>query len=186
MALEAAFDELYAGLHRLRDDLLGLRVTVVEDRPLTGDVLLTEQLGDAIDELLGKLEEGVMAGAQAQHAAGHPVDIESARRALTTCQQQFNRMARQFTRDLLSYERITQLRRLGRRRGGEWRAWADSVSEALEECQQPFDQVTELLFRCWQEITERIGIAPVSVRATNIGQQITIPEDRQARQEAFG
>ena len=40
------------------------------------------------------------------------------------------------------------------------------------------------LFRCWQEITERVGITSVSVQTSNIGQQITTPEGREALREA--
>ena len=49
----------------------------------------------------------------------------------------------------------------------------------LESCQQDLYVTNEALFRCWLEIAERVGMTSVSVQATNIGQQITAPQDQE-------
>jgi hypothetical protein len=178
MALEAAFKELCTNLHKLHEGLIGLRTTVVEDKPLCGDIVLVDVFGDASDDLLGWLEEALADAREGQQATTHPVDLDRARRALTTCQERFNRISQRFSSDLVCYERIAELTRFGRKRGGEWRAWAASVKQALDRCQQPLYALSQTLFRCWQEIAERVGMTSVSVQATNIGQQNTVPESR--------
>jgi hypothetical protein len=176
MALEAAFKELYANLHKLHEGVIGLRTTVVEDKPLSGDIVLVDVFGDASDDLLGWLEEALADVREGQQAATYPVDLDRARRALTTCQEQFNRISQRFSSDLICYERIADLTHFGRKRGGEWHAWAASVKHALDGCQQALYASSQTLFRCWQEIAERVGMNSVSVQATNIGQQITVSD----------
>jgi hypothetical protein len=61
MTLEAAFQDLGVQCHILYDVLLGLRLTVVGDKPRTGDVVLVDEFGDATDGLLGWLEEALQA-----------------------------------------------------------------------------------------------------------------------------
>ncbi len=175
MALEIVFHDASLSLQALREALTGLRTTVVEDKPLQGDVVLVDLFGDAADDLLGLLDEALAAAIEGQQAVIHPADLERARRALTTCQKRFNQIAHRFSSDLLRYERIAELKRFGRRRGGEWRAWASSVKAALDWCQQPLFDVNQALFNCWQELAERAGMHVVTVQATNIGQQLTSP-----------
>jgi len=172
MPLESTFQDLSAQLRTLRDALLGLRVTVVEDKPLQGDVVLVDMFGDAADDLLGWLEEALAAAENGQQATEQRIDLDRARRALTTCQERFNRIAQCFSSDLTSYERITELKRLGHRRHGEWLAWANSVKGAVDQCKQPLYEVNQALFLCWQEMTERVGMTSVSMQSTTIGQQI--------------
>jgi hypothetical protein len=157
--------------------LVGLRTTAVEDKPLEGDVVLVDVFGDAADDLRGWLEEAFAAAAEGQQASAHPVDLERARRSLTICQGRFNRISQRFSSDLVHYERMAELTRFGRTRGGEWRAWATGVKEALDSCRQPLFDTGETLFRCWQELAERAEITSISVQATNIGQQL-YKEDR--------
>jgi len=171
VALEATFRELYTQFHRLQDTLLALRLTVVEDRPLKSDVALVDQLEDSILDQMGLLDEGLKAAQAAQKAVGHPADLGQARSALTTCQERFHGIERQFSADLVSYEKLKDLASLGAR-GGEWRPWAISVKQGIEQCRQPLDAASKALAACWQEIAERVGMTSISVQATNIGQKI--------------
>jgi len=174
--LENTFQDLTSKLRELREHLGGLQVTVVEDRPLHDVVKLVDRLGEIIEDLLGHLEEALAAAAKGQQAVAHPVDLDRARRALTACQERYNSLAQRFTCDLVCYETIEELTGLGRARRGEWLAWAKTVRESLRDCQQSSYEVSQALFRCWQSIAERVGANSVSVQATNIGQQITVPE----------
>jgi len=185
MALEPAFKELSAHCTRLRDTLFEFRTTVVEDKPLKGDVVLVDEFGDAADELAGWLEEALGAIAQAQQAVSHPTDLDRARRGLAACQTCLNRVSNRFYGDLVSYERISELLEVGGERGGEWSAWARGVKEALYRCRPHLYDVSETVFLCWQEVTERIVTASVSVHATNIGQQISVPEASVKASEGF-
>jgi hypothetical protein len=67
---------------------------------------------------------------------------------------------------------------MGRQRGGEWRAWAKSVRTAAYVCQKPLFGLNQSLFRCWQEIVERVDGTSVSVQATTVGAHITAPKNR--------
>jgi hypothetical protein len=182
MPLETAFRDLNVHLQQLRDALLGLRL-VTEDKPLEGDAVLVDIFGDAAADLLGWLEDGLIAANAGLQGLDQRIDVERSRRELTNCQERFNRIAHRFSSDLLSYERIAELKRLGRQRQGEWLAWAKSVKQALDACKQPLYDVSQTLFSCWQEMTARPGLISLSVQATNVGQQITVPQDREVARE---
>jgi hypothetical protein len=173
VALEATFRELHSQLKQLQDNLLALRLTVAEDKPLKGEVALVDQFEDSIMDAMGLLEECLNASRSAQKAVGQPLDLDRARRALTTCQERFHRAERRFSDELVSYEKLRDLASVSETRGREWTSWASSVKHGLDECRQPLDAVSKALAACWQEIAERVGTTNISVQATNIGQQIS-------------
>lgn len=159
MALETALADLHGSLRGLRDALLALRTTIVEDKPLEDDVVLVDVFRDATDDLLGLLDEA-LAAFQAPGA-----DPAAARRTITICQRQFNHIAQRFGADMVSYGRIAALTRFGRRRGGEWHAWTRSVKHGLESCQEPLFDTNQAVFRCWQALTEHAA-PTLALRAT--------------------
>jgi hypothetical protein len=174
--LEMAFHELSVQLRKLRDTFLGVRLTVVEDKPPRDEVALVDRFGDAVEDIVGWLEEALAAAVEGEQAVGNPPDMYRTRSALTACQARFNRLAQQFAYDLISYERIDDLTKFGRKRGGEWRRWASTVRESLEQCRQPLQETGQALFMCWQELADRLGMSSVAVQNTVIGQQIAAPE----------
>jgi hypothetical protein len=172
VALEATFRELFIQLRQLNDTLLALRLTVGEDKPLKGEAALVDHFEDAVLDLMGLLDECLKATRVAQKAVGHPVDLDGARRALAKCQECFHRIERQFSADLVSYEKLKDLASLGSERRGEWLPWAGSVKHGLEQCQQPLNGASKALAACWQEIAEHVGMTSISVQSINIGQKI--------------
>lgn len=168
MALETEFENLTKELFRLGDVLRDLEVAVGDRPPASNDVKLVENFNDATDELQGWQREAIAASIEGQNALGHPMDVDRARRALAACQKQTNQIARSFWWQLGSYERIDELMRLGRERGGEWPAWGGSVKEAIDRCQSAMAEVSRAISYCWQEIAERVGMTTVSVQATGI------------------
>lgn len=179
MALEATFHQLYTCLLELRQVCLHLSTTVREDKPLDGDVVLVDLFGDGADDLLGLLDEALAAAQDGHAAAGYPLDLARARKALAACQECCLRFGVRYWGDLVRYERLRELRRFGRRRRGEWRAWATGVKAALEACEEPLWTVERAIFGCWQELVERIGTSSVWVCNTSIGQRIRLPEPEQ-------
>jgi hypothetical protein len=131
--------------------------------------VLVEVFGDAADDMIGWMDEALVAANAAQQALATSVDINRVRRVLTICHDRYHRVAHQFWFDLIGYDRIEELTRFGYTRGGEWRGWAQGVRTALEACRQPIYDVSQALFRCWQEIAERAGMTSPSVCATGIG-----------------
>ncbi|MFN8490550.1 MAG: hypothetical protein U0350_23375 [Caldilineaceae bacterium] len=176
MALEAAFGELRIQLQRLRELFTDLRTTIVEDKPPQDDVVLVELWGDGVDDLLGWLEGALEAADKAQQAVAYPGDLNQAWRALVICHAQFQHIYQRFAAELICYERINELTRFGRRRGGEWQAWANSVKAALVTCQTPLFDLSQALFGCWQEIAEHSGMQTVSMQVTHIGPKISVSE----------
>lgn len=174
MALDATFQQLCAQLLALHDVFAGLRTTVREDKPLQDDVVLVDLFGDAADDVLGLIEEALAAARDAQQAALSPATLSQASHGLTICHDRHNQVSHRCSADLLCYERIRELRRFGRRRGGEWRAWSRSVKAALDSCRQPLFEVDDAILRSWHELVERAGLPSVSVQSTTIGQHLTL------------
>jgi len=160
MAVTASFRDLCARLEALRDTLAGLRVTVVEDRPLDGESILAESLGDLSEELLGEARQALGHAQSALLAAGPPLDDERARTSLAACQERLLPLLARYFFDLVRYERVAELVRLGRERGGEWRAWAGTVRQGAEACRQPLLDTCESLFGGWREVAERGAPGP--------------------------
>jgi len=186
MPLEATFRELFTELRKLNDTLIAVRLTVVEDKPERGEAALVDQLEDTILELMGFLDESLKAARAAQKAVSVQTDLNSARRALTVCQEQFHRIERQFAAELVSYEKLADLASLGTERRGEWLPWSNSVKQGIEQCRLPLDGASKSLSACWQEIAERVGMTSVSVQTTNIGQKIVSQPEAGAEMEASG
>lgn len=178
MPLEATFQELCTQLRKLRDTLIAVRLTVVEDKPVKGEAALVDHLGDTILDLLGSLDEALKAARAAQKAVATTPDLNASRRALALCQERFHRIERQFAAELISYEKLRDLARLGSERRGEWLPWSNSAKDGIERCRQPLDGASKALAACWQEIAERVGMTSVSVQATNIGQKIMSKDTR--------
>ena len=112
---------------------------------------------------------GERRGGGACQAVLYPLDGDRARRALTLCQERFQRFARHFSFELASYERIEDLRTVGEERGEDWLYWAGVVKRALEQSREQVEEVREKLFVCWQELAERIATTSVSIQNTTIG-----------------
>jgi hypothetical protein len=150
MALDTTFASLEQEMGRLCDALGSLRMTVIEDRPLEEGTLLVDSLGDLAEELLATAREAL---SWAREAAAPPEEGEALGAALFACQESYQRLQRRFATELTSYERVAEIVRLGRARGGEWKAWAGSVRAGAEACRPPLDNAGEALFACWRELS---------------------------------
>ena len=184
MALEATFRDLSVCLHQLHDGLNELQVTL-GDKPPRDEAALADGLESAVLDLMGTLHEARKAALNARRAVGHPVDLDRARRALTICQERFHRIEQQFASDLVSYEKLKELARLGNERRA-WLPWASTVKQGIEQCRQPIELTSTALAACWQELAERLGTTNITMQATNVGQQIKMPASVTADLEAEG
>src|SRR5258707_13142153 len=105
--MRTEFKSLGAQLERLYERFSDLR-QIRDDHPAEGDkVLLLDSFGDAVEDLLGWLEESLQACApllQSDPEKSEPdFDLNLARQALVGCQDQFNRQMHRFLFDLVSY-----------------------------------------------------------------------------------
>lgn len=180
MALETTFQDLVVKLRGLRETVASLQITVIEDRPLSGDVLLVERLGNAVDDLRGFAEEALAAAVEALRAVGNPLDGYRARNALATANRQFLSLEYKFLVEQMSSDLLNELKKLGRHHGREWHGWTDTVLQALQQCHDPVHDVDDAFLLSWQDLSERLGSGGVSVQTTSIG-AITAPPGRRRR-----
>lgn len=166
--MERALEDLWGRLHELREAVLGLRLTVVEDRPRHDGTLFTDRLTDVAEELAAGLEEAIAA---VGGALEHPSDVGAVRGALGLAHSRVVRTAKAFWEALGPADRRLELVRLGRR-GAEWRAWAGQVLDAAGRCPEPLAAADDALRRAWSEAVERALAPQVAVHATAIGQQV--------------
>jgi hypothetical protein len=171
MALEATFRQLSVSLHRLHDALNALHVTV-GDQPQDGGSALADGLENTVLDMMGTLHEARKSAMHARKAVGHIPNLDLARRALMLCQERFHRIEQQFASQLVSYEQLKELARLGSERPA-WVPWAGTVKLGIEQCREPIEQTSRALAACWGELAERLGMVNFSVHT--IGQQIKMP-----------
>ena len=184
MALEATFRQLSVSLHKLHDALSALQVTV-GDTPPNDEVALADGLENTVLDMMGTLHEIRKVALEAQKAVTHPVELDNARHALTQCQQRFHQLERQFTAELLSHDNLKEVTRVGRERRG-WMPWSNSIRKGIEQCRQSLESTSAPFAECWQELAERLGAANISLKATNVGQQITVAKPKVENWEIEG
>jgi hypothetical protein len=178
MSIEGTFRELHIAVQRMHESLHGLRLILVDDQPPSDGTVLVDQFGYAADDLSGWGEEALQAIAAARTVAAEDIiDFDKLRRGLTLCHERQNRIARRFISDVDTYERIDQLLRFGKERRGEWTPWSEGVAQTVARCRVPVLDTSEALLAAWQELAERLGAGGVTVKATNIGQNISVPRE---------
>lgn len=181
MALEATFRNLSVSLDQLHDALNTLHV-MLGDKPAQ-PLALVDGLENSLLDMLGELHEARKSALSARRNVGLQPDLDRARRALASCQQRFHRIEQQFSLNLVSYEKLKELVRLGEK-GNEWRLWADTTRQGIEQCREPIEQTSKALAACWQELAERLGSVNLSVHT--VGQQIRMPKGSSKSMETEG
>jgi hypothetical protein len=180
MALQAAFELLQARLKELQDvELLHLQ-WAVEARSSQMDHHLASRLEDLVRDLQGLIKDAVFEADIGAAASRQPQDIATSGRALLECQKDVNQILAKFWTELGSYRPMAELIGLGEERSTEWREWTYGVLNALDRAQQPVYHVSDAVVQCWQELLEHLGTTSISVKATNIGQQIGLSDEEKA------
>jgi hypothetical protein len=185
MALEKTFGMLCERIERLETPLNELVKLTGEFGPKRRVVHLVPSFYDQIIEVDALRAETLAAAMEATRSAGRPLDLQAVRRALTECHEAFNKLLKKFWQEVMSFGQVEELAELGRERGSQWSKWTTTIQAWIKDCVDGFLQVNEMLVICWQEMTERLGIATVSVQNTTIGQQISVPENEAAGAKDF-
>lgn len=145
-----------------------------------GDVPEPFSLADRIDEemhdLRSALNEAALVVRSVLGPSERPLDPAATRAGLGACGQLVLEASEQLN-DSLRAERLHDLLSAGRR-GPEWRGWGRTVREDLERVRAASDRLQRALLDAWQDVAERAASAGLSVQATNIGQQVTVPADQ--------
>jgi hypothetical protein len=176
MPIEATFRELAASLQKLNDVVNALHITL-EDKPQNDEAAVADDMTDQTLGLLGMVHDAHRAALRARHSLKHPVDLDNARRSLTACQKQFHTIEQSYLGNLVSYEKLRELLRVGGR-SKEWAGWAGSIKEGIEQCRVPLEAASQALAACWQELAERLGSMNISVKSVNVGQRISVPKSK--------
>jgi hypothetical protein len=177
MSLETTFESLRRQVARLQEAVSALHVTVAEDKPVAGAVVLVDQLDNLVTDLSGTVEEADARLAQLIQGNQLHGPPDHARIALREIHGLINRFAAMYAGELAAHDPVEQLLEMGRERGHEWRDWSQVVKTAIERCGAPMKAAASAIMECWSELTERLARSSVSVLATNIGQQITLREN---------
>jgi hypothetical protein len=172
MTVVHAFEELWDCLCGLREPLIALSVTVHEDRPADGDLMLADSLGDSVLEACGWLEGALGALRPARGAAGDPPLL---RDALVAFGADFERLERTFWTQLAAYDRLAAVAALARERT-EWRGWASGVRRGIDECASALHEARPAQLACWRELTTAPARSLLTINTTTIGQQLATPE----------
>ena len=175
MALQGSFNELVEKFQRLVEVTSDLRVNTVEDQPHGDRPLFVDWLADTVVHFESLAEEGLSAANKAAISAGYPLDMERLREQQIVAQRVFNDLSRIFSSELLARPGLSELRRIGSERSIEWESWTEAFIQSVARCEQPIFEASEALFRCWQEMVERIGMNSISVQTKAVGQEITVP-----------
>jgi hypothetical protein len=179
MSLEAALGSLRDELARLQDTVSALRVTVMEDAPRRGGVVLVDRLDNVVTDLSSAVEEADARAALALPVGPPNGTFETLRAAMREIHRLIDRFQLSYVRDLAHHDRIAELLAMGRERERGWREWSREVKTAIERCAAPMAAAANAMAECWSELAERLARSSVSVQATNIGQQITVRDDDQ-------
>lgn len=175
MTIERTFQQLQQRLRDLEEALDALGTTVEQDRPTGGDVVVATQLDDAVLAARGYLQESLTAAGEASEGVALSFDTSRTQRALTHCQERLHELARYFASELTSFDRLDDIRSVGRERGKDWLTWATVVTQELDLCRTLLEEARSAVFTCWQHLTERMTSTPVVVRAVGAN-----PESRQS------
>lgn len=178
MSLETTFESLRRELARLQEAVSALHVTVAEDKPVSGAVVLVDQLDNLVTDLSGALEEADARAAQVIQGNHLNVPAEQSRVALREIHGLVNRFIALYAGQLAAHDPVERLLEMGRERGREWRDWSQVVKTAIERCAAPMKAAAGAIMECWSELAERLARSSISVQATSIGQHITLREDQ--------
>jgi hypothetical protein len=200
MALETAFQLLCKRLRLLKEAVDELQLNIsgdyhpqnqspqqIDSEPERDQAPHpVQQLADAVCELQGGIEEAQQAAAGAQGTLHYQRDLLDIQLALIAIQRCMNRVLKTFIEEVTAYEAIKTLFVMGHRKGGKWPAWIELVRTVIEACQRPLYETFEALLECWQELSDKLNANGISLRTTNIGQQITTcdREERTAHESA--
>jgi hypothetical protein len=184
MTLASALDVVWERLHEARDAVHELH-RILDDRPPTDTPKLVEDLVDAVDDVQGRVEAAISPAASALAGTGERRDLDRVRRELASCQREYVEAFREFLLDVDGRHRRTWLASLGRERRGEWEGWVAAVDLSIDRCRLPLFEADRALGLGWEELAWQTGATSVSVHATGIGQQLSIP-DEEGRPTAVG
>lgn len=184
MTVAAAFTELEQEFGQLERAAGNVSWAVVQGRPASGiGGSIADHYESSATDFSHLVQLARAAAHDGQRATVDHGDPISLRAALVTCQECANQLVERYYGDIASCERIEDLNDLAKRGGRDWAKWVLGVRDGLSGCPQILHSISQILFRCWQEITEPIGPMSVSAQATSIGPRFVIRSPLEVEEE---
>ena len=192
MSLELAFELLSKRLESLRDEVEELGFNATDFFPPTrpGEKANgyeknqrppspVETLGENAIAVKGDLHEAIAAFKDAIAAARPPRDLQRAQAGLIDVSRYMNDAVDRFRKDIIEPTTLDVLSQMASELDGEWPEWLRQIKSIIYTIRDKFLEVWRALCQCWEELADKLSSGAVSVRTTNIGQQITAPEMRE-------
>ncbi len=155
-----AYTSLRSRLTQVQGAFEVLAWAIVQAQPSTEQ---GHALADHYDETVMELTGWVQAACNAlDRSQATAPELLPGRAGLLHCQQQFNQLFSRFYCDLVSFERISELNELARRKEPQWAGWVRGVRDALGQCHQPLYDLSQALLEAWGELTQRADNAATS------------------------
>ncbi|WLB58021.1 hypothetical protein [Bradyrhizobium japonicum] len=157
MTMASSFDDLLREIGELHAHLgQHLQWSVLNARPEPAEHVLAGRFEDWSVEIVSAVEEAEMAVRRGRAAASAgAMDLGITGKALLDLHQLVRRSSRLFNCELASFETMDALRRLANAEETTiWAPWADSVSEALISCREPFEQLEDTVADAWANWVE--------------------------------
>jgi len=191
MSLELAFELLFKRLESLCDEVEELRFNAADFFPPThpsgkinGDAHKqrppspVETLGENAEAVKGDLHEALDAFGKALGAIRPPRDLQQAQAGLIDVSRYLNDAVDRFRKEIIEPKTLQLLSQMASELSGEWPQWLRQIKSVIYTIRDKFLEVWRALCQCWEELADKLSGGAVSVQTTNIGQQITLPEDQ--------
>lgn len=155
MGLPLVIKETCDALGHVRDELRELQV-IIDDHPTGDSVLLVDQIGLTVEDLLGWCEESLQFAVQAWESAEKRKNYRRAGHELGDAHERFIELDRRYHDELASYDRLSDLSALGlgREKEKEWLEWSRIVASGVVRCHPLLTNSKGRLLSCWREFVE--------------------------------
>lgn len=173
-AAQPALAGLRSHLHEVREALLALRLTAVEDRPAEGDTLAAERLADELEAACAETLAAVDALDRLREPSQSRVEM------LADVHRHLQTAANLYWLAFVPRRRQRELNRVARTGGEQWAAWAQALWSAAENVTAALAGALEALPDAW--LTVACPSPAVHVHTTAVGQQLLAATSPQTKE----
>lgn len=174
-ATSPAIAALWDHLHELRETLLALRLTVVEDPPSEGGTLVTDRLADEVEAACAELQAAVD---MLDRLRAEP-EPELAPAALAGCHRHLQTATSLYWLAFAPRQRQRDLSRVVRVGGDQWKAWAQALWSTADGVPATIAAALEALPEAWLAVVSPPGL---HVHNTAVGQQLLAATSPQTKE----
>ena len=165
---------LWDRLHAVREALLALRLTAVEDRPAEGGTLAAERLADELEAACAEMQAAVDALDRLRAtAAPHVEALADAHRHLQTA-------ANLYWLAFGPRRSQRELHRIARTGGDQWAAWVQALWSAAENVTAELGDALDAVPDAW--LATASPAPAVQVHTTAVGQQLLAATSPQTKE----